>query len=158
SNRPVSAGSYALTEQTQTGYTASTWSCTGGTQTGANIALAVGGAATCTISNDDIGATLTLAKVVTNNNGGTKTLSDFPLTATGPIPPACNPGSISGVTGSTNVTGKLVCAGTYALTEQTQAGYSASTWSCTGGTQSGANISLGLGGSATCTISNNDIG
>jgi hypothetical protein len=149
--RPVSAGSYALTEQTQTGYTPSTWSCTGGTQTGANIALGLGGAATCTISNDDVAPGLTLVKVVTNNSGGTKTLSDFPLTASGPV-------TISGVSGTTAVTGRSVPAGSYALTEQTQAGYTPSTWSCTGGTQSGANIALGLGGSATCTISNDDIG
>jgi hypothetical protein len=49
-----------------------------------------------------------------------------------------------------------VNAGSYALSEQTQTGYTASTWSCSGGTQSGANVSLGLNGSATCTISNND--
>ncbi len=147
--RPVTAGTYALTEQTQTGYTASSWSCSGGTQSGANITLSTGGAATCTISNDDQAASLTLVKVVTNNNGGTKSVSDFPLTATGPT-------TISGVSGTTAVTGRSVNAGTYALTEQAQSGYSASTWSCSGGTQSGANITLGLAGSATCTISNDD--
>jgi hypothetical protein len=155
--RIVSAGTYALSEQTQTGYTASTWSCSGGTQSGANITLGLGSAATCTISNNDNAPTLTLVKTVTNDNGGTKTVSDFALTATGPIPPACTAGSTSGVTGSANVTGKALCAGTYALTEQTQTGYTASSWSCTGGTQSGANITLGLGGSATCTINNNDV-
>jgi prealbumin domain-containing protein len=145
----VSAGSYALTEQTQAGYAPSTWSCSGGSQTGANIALALGGSATCTISNDDIAPTLTLVKVVTNDNGGTKTLSDFPLTASGPV-------TISGVSGTTSVTSRPVNAGSYALTEQTQTGYTASTWSCSGGSQTGANIALPLGGSATCTISNND--
>src|SRR6185436_11117612 len=102
--RPVNGGSYALTEQTQTGYTASSWSCSGGTQTGANIALASGGSATCTIINNDIGPTLTLVKVVTNDNGGTKTLSDFPLTASGPV-------TISGVSGGTAVSGRIVNAG-----------------------------------------------
>src|SRR5205814_4041822 len=125
----------------------STWSCSGGTQTGANIALALGGAATCTISNDDNAPTLTLVKTITNDNGGTKTLSDFPLTATGPV-------TISGVSGTTSVTTRIVNAGSYALTEQTQTGYTASSWSCTGGTQSAANIALALGGSATCTINN----
>jgi hypothetical protein len=138
-----------LTETTLAGYTPSSWSCTGGTQSGANIALALGGAATCTISNDDIAPLLTLVKVVTNDNGGTKTVSDFPLTASGPV-------TISGVTGATSVTGRAVNAGSYALTETTQTGYTASSWSCSGGTQSGANIALALGGAATCTISNND--
>jgi hypothetical protein len=155
--RSVNAGTYALTEQTQTGYTASSWSCSGGTQSGANITLGLGGSATCTISNNDVGPTLTLIKTVTNDNGGTKTVSDFALTASGPIPPSCSAGSTSGVTGNANVTNKVLCAGTYALTEQTQAGYAASSWSCTGGTQSGANITLALAGSATCTINNNDI-
>ncbi|HEX8941902.1 MAG TPA: hypothetical protein VF785_02125, partial [Gemmatimonadaceae bacterium] len=154
--RPVNAGTYALTEQTQAGYAASSWSCSGGTQSGTNITLVLGESSTCTISNNDIGPTLTLVKTVTNDNGGTKTVSDFALTATGPIPPSCSAGSTSGVTGNANVTSKVLCAGTYALSEQTQAGYTASSWSCSGGTQSGANITLGLGGGATCTINNND--
>ena len=49
---------------------------------------------------------LTLVKVVTNDNGGTKTLSDFPLTATGPV-------TISGVSGESAVTGRTVDAGSY---------------------------------------------
>jgi hypothetical protein len=146
----VPAGTYALSEQTQAGYTASAWVCTGaGTQSGANITLTTG-AATCTITNDDVGATLTLTKVVTNDDGGTKTLSDFPLTAqkTGK--------TITGVSGTTAVTGRSVPAGSYALSEQTQAGYTASAWDCTGGSQTGSNIALGLDGSATCTITNDD--
>ena len=121
--RQVSAGTYALTETTQAGYGASTWSCAGGTQSGTNITLATGNNATCSINNNDIGATLTLVKVVTNDAGGTKTLSDFPLTASGPV-------TISGVSGTTDVTNRSVHAGSYALTEQTQAGYTASSWSC----------------------------
>ncbi|HSQ31982.1 MAG TPA: hypothetical protein VLN49_19130, partial [Gemmatimonadaceae bacterium] len=151
-SRQVSAGAYALSEQTQTGYTASSWSCSGASSsTASSVTLAVGNSATCTIINNDIGATLTLVKVVTNDNGGTKTLSDFPLTASGPV-------TISGVSGTTAVTGRGVNAGSYALTEQTQAGYTASSWTCSGGTQTGSNIALGLAGSATCTIINNDNG
>lgn len=148
-SRTVPAGTYALSEQTQAGYTASSWVCTGGTQSGANISI-TSGAASCTITNDDIGATLTLVKVVTNNSGGTKTLSDFPLTATGTAK------TITGVSGTTAVTSRSVPAGSYALSEQTQAGYDASAWVCTGGTQSGSNISLALGGSASCEITNDD--
>src|SRR5207302_1308476 len=141
---------YALTEQTQAGYTPSSWSCTGGTQTGANIALALGGSATCTINNDDNPPSLTLVKVVTNNDGGRSAEPGVGLTGSGPV-------TISGVSGATAVTGRVVNAGSYALTEQTQAGYTASSWSCSGGTQTGANIALALAGSATCTISNDDI-
>ena len=49
--------------------------------------------ATCTITNDDQPATLTLVKTVTNDNGGTAVPTDWTLTATGPTP-------ISGTTGS----------------------------------------------------------
>jgi hypothetical protein len=148
SNATVNAGSYALTEQTQPGYTASAWVCTGtGTQTNANIALAPGQSATCTITNTAQPAHLTLVKVVNNANGGTKTLADFPLTATGPTP-------ITGVSGTSAVTNATVNAGSYALTEQTQPGYTASAWLCNGGTQTGSSIALGLGQSATCTITN----
>src|SRR5262249_59155438 len=37
-----------------------------------------------------------------------------------------------------------------------QTGSMPSAWSCVGGTQNGANITVGLGESATCTINNND--
>src|SRR5207247_5365497 len=103
-----------------------------------------------TISNADIVAQLTLVKVVTNNNGGTKTISDFPLTAGTAIV-----GQISGNPGATNV---AVDAGTYALSEVTQAGYTPSAWSCNAGSLSVASLTLGLAQSATCTISNDDIG
>ena len=39
-----------------------------------------------------------------------------------------------------------VNAGTYALSETNVAGYAAGDWSCVGGTQDGANITLALGG------------
>ena len=71
-NAPVNAGAYTLSESGPAGYTASGWVCTGGgTQTGASIELAVGESATCTITNDDIPATLTLVKQVVNDDGGT---------------------------------------------------------------------------------------
>ena len=40
--------------------------------------------ATCTITNDDNAPTLTLVKVVVNDNGGTAVETDSTLTATGP--------------------------------------------------------------------------
>src|SRR5207245_616084 len=47
-------------------------------------------------------------------------------------------------------------ADTYTLAESGPAGYTAGAWSCTGGTQNGSTITVGLGQSATCTINNND--
>lgn len=45
-------------------------------------------------------------------------------------------------------------AGTYVLSESGPAGYLASQWSCTGGTQSGNSITLGVGDVAVCQIHN----
>src|SRR2546426_7912948 len=45
--------------------------------------VGIGGEATCTITNDDNPPVLHLRKVVTNDNGGTKTVADFTLTANG---------------------------------------------------------------------------
>jgi hypothetical protein len=145
-NVPVNAGTYTPSEVTVAGYTASAFVCTGG---GATVTLALGQSATCTVSNDDQPAHLTLVKVVTNNDGGTKTLSDFPLSATGPTPIT---NQISGSAGATNVT---VNAGTYNFSEVTQAGYAASSFTCVGGNNS-VPLVLGLNHSATCTVSNDD--
>jgi hypothetical protein len=95
---------------------------------------------------------LTLKKVVVNDNGGTATKADFTLAAAGPV-------TISGKDGEPAVTGAIVQAGTYTLSETGPAGYDASQWSCVknGGTPvSGSSISLQNGDSATCTITNND--
>src|SRR6185436_2212819 len=62
---------------------------------------------------------LTLVKVIVNDNGGTRTVTDFPLTATS------GPTTITGISGSTEVTSQAVPAGTYNLSETTQADYTA---------------------------------
>src|SRR5439155_18647527 len=79
----VNAGSYALSEQTLAGYTASAWVCAPIAASGSNVTLPLGQSTTCTIGNDDDQPHLTLVKVVTNNSGGTKTISDLQLTANG---------------------------------------------------------------------------
>lgn len=155
---PVNSGSnfkadtYTLAESGGlSGYTASVWSCTNGvTVTAGQITLGLGQSTVCTITNSDTPAHLTLVKVVTNDNGGAKTVTDFSLTATGPT-------TITGVSGTGAVTNAAVSAGSYALSEVTQTGYAPSSWFCTGGTQSGSNIALTLGQSATCTITNDDV-
>ena len=101
----------------------------------------------CVITNDDIPPSLTLVKVVINDNGGTAVAADFTLSANGPTP-------ISGAGGATS--GPDFSAGSYALSETIVAGYTASAWVCSGGSQSGASIALANGESATCTITNND--
>ena len=102
----------------------------------------------CVITNDDVAPSLTLVKVVVNDNGGTAAKTDFTLTASGPTP-------ISGAGGAAS--GANFSAGSYALSETTVAGYTAGAWVCTGtGTQTGSSIALANGQSATCTITNDD--
>ncbi|HYU66972.1 MAG TPA: hypothetical protein VEK09_09490, partial [Jatrophihabitantaceae bacterium] len=146
----VHAGTYTLTETQLAGYTAGAWSCSGGTFTAPDkIALALGQSATCTINNDDIAPALHLRKVVVNDNGGTKTVADFTLTANG-----AGTNDLSGI--SPVDSGAGLKADTWALSETNVYGYSASAWVCVGGSQSGSSISLAVGQSATCTITNDD--
>ncbi|MGR4877084.1 isopeptide-forming domain-containing fimbrial protein, partial [Pseudoxanthomonas sp. LARHCG66] len=152
-NVAVPVGTYALSEAGgPAGYTAGTYSCVvnGGTAiVSDSIALAGGDIATCTITNDDQAATLTLVKTVVNDNGGTATVSDFPLTATGPT-------TITGISGTAAVTNAPVNAGVYTLSEPVVAGYTAGAWSCTAGALSGNQLTLANGDSATCSIVNDD--
>ncbi len=94
--------------------------------------------------------TLTLAKTVTNDNGGSAAVTAWTLQAAGPV-------TISGTSGSAAVTAVSVNAGTYALSESGgPSGYAAGSWSCTAGILSGSNLTLSAGQNATCTINNND--
>ena len=95
-------------------------------------------------------ATLTLAKTVTNDNGGSATTAAFTLSAAGPT-------TISGVSGNAAVTNVNVQPGVYALSETNVTGYAASAWSCTAGSLSGSNLTVSSGQNITCTINNNDI-
>ena len=146
----LKADTFVLSETSLAGYTASDWVCTGeGTQDGASITLGLDEEATCTITNDDIAPKLHLRKIVVNDNGGTKTVADFTLSANGT-------GS-NDLTGTTPVdSGAGLKADTWALSETNVYGYTASAWSCVGGTQNGSNITVGIGGEATCTITNDD--
>ena len=85
------------------------------------VTLGNGQDATCTITNDDIPATLTLKKTVVN---GAAVATDWILSAAGPTP-------ISGTTGATTVTNAPVSAGEYTLSEGGPENYLASAWSCT---------------------------
>ena len=141
------AGSFVASETTQAGYAASSWG--GDCAADGSVTLNIGDNKTCTITNNDIAPILHLRKVVVNDHGGTKTEADFTLTANG--------------TGSNDLTGTSpvdsgagLKADTWALSETTVYGYTASSWSCVGGTQNGSNITLGVGEEATCTITNDD--
>ena len=146
----IAAGTYTISEDPNSSYSATfSASCPNGA-----ITLASNESKTCTITNDDIAPlpnpTLTLVKTVIIDNGGTAVDADWTLSASGPTP-------ISGVEGDVAITSATVSAGTYNLSESGPAGYSASDWVCVGGTQDDADtVTLDLGESATCTITNDD--
>ena len=146
---------YTLAEIDHPGYKEGKWSCVDNkTQRRVGsyqFTLAEGQSVTCTITNDDIAPSLQLVKVVNNNYGGEAKVTDWTLTATGPT-------TISGKGGVTS--GNNFAAGTYTLSESGDVtGYDASSWSCTNGVTVDANngITLGLGESTVCTITNSDI-
>lgn len=89
--------------------------------------------------------TLTLVKQLFSPNDEA---TDWTLSASGPT-------VLSGVTGSTEVTNVVVTPGEYNLSEAGPATYTASNWSCVGGTQNDDNtVTLAEGDNVTCTIVN----
>jgi uncharacterized repeat protein (TIGR01451 family) len=136
------AGSYDLSESGgPAGYDASDWVCTEGQVDGDTVSVGLGEDITCTITNDDQPATLIVKKVVVNDNGGTATADDFGFQV--------NSGAVQAfqADGQNDLT---VAAGTYSVTEPAEPGYTTAYQGC-------ANIVLALGGTATCTVTNNDV-
>ena len=143
----LDAGSYTVSETGPPGYSSSTEGDCSGT-------INIGETKTCTITNDDNGPTLTLDKILVNDNGGTAAESDWTLTAAGPTN-LSGPGAADSTDVVSDATFK---AGTYTLSESTgPAGYAAGAWTCVGGIQDGNQITLELRQSATCTITNDDV-
>jgi hypothetical protein len=148
-NAPVSAGSYTLGEDDggPSGYTPSLYSCVknGGSPVSSNsLTLANGDNATCTITNDDQPATLIVIKHVNNDNGRTKTASEFTMQVSGSnvLPSASFAGSESGTTVTLD-------AGDYSVDEAATQGYVKSIGeNCSGKIKNGETV--------TCTITNDD--
>ena len=136
----VTAGAHVVSEDPVVGYT----SVIGGDCDAAgNVTVAAGEDKTCTITNDDIGPetpTLTVTKVVTNDDGGTAAVGDFTLRIDGnPVPSD----AVNEVT-----------AGAHVVSEDPVAGYI----SVIGGDCDAAgNVTLAAGEKKTCTITNDDI-
>jgi len=143
------AGVYALSESSLPGYTNTSITCDNTQGEVTEVTIGIGDTVTCTFINDDVAPTLKLVKEVTNDNGGDAVADDWTLTATGN-------GGFSNDGGS-GVFETVIAGVTYTLGESGPDGYSAGDWSCDGGTQNGAEITLGLDDDVTCTIVNNDI-
>ena len=162
-------GSHAFTEAPVTGYDEGVpgttgWSCSpvAASKTAPGdgaVTLAAGDNVTCTITNDDQGSSLTLVKVIKNDNGGIKTVGDFGLqTSAGALNFTCQ---TVGTTTTCTSDAINTTPNTYTFSENNVAGYTEGTWSCspTAAETSafdGGSVVIALGKNVTCTIENND--
>ena len=130
----LAPGAYAVTETGgPTGYTGTfSADCVG--------SIALGQVKTCTVTNDDRPAKLIVKKIVINDDGGTKTAADFSFKVNGGSATAFE------ADGQNDLT---VNAGNYSVTEPAAAGYTTTYDNCN-------ELTLANGGTATCTITNND--
>ena len=134
----LNAGNYTVTETGPSGYTQSN-------SAGCSGSIANGASASCTVTNNDNAASLTVTKTVINDNGGTAVASNFTITVAGTAVPGGTtsfPGSASGTTISLN-------AGSYTVTETGPAGYTQSN-------SAGCSGTVANGASASCTVTNDD--
>jgi len=130
----LDAGTYEVTEPAvPAGYSQTgSGDCSG--------TIVAGETKTCTITNDDIAPQLIVNKIVVNDSGGAKVISEFPLFIDG--------GSVtSGVVSTTSI-------GSHTVSETSDFHY----MSVIGGDcATDGTITLALGDVKTCTITNDDI-
>ncbi|MGH3372085.1 MAG: InlB B-repeat-containing protein, partial [Nocardioidaceae bacterium] len=149
--RTLSAGTFVVSESGgPEGYAATIG---GECAPDGTITLALADTASCTITNNDIGPgdapTLKLIKHVVNDDGGTKSASDFSLHVKGggaDVAGSPQPGSSSG-------TGYTLDPGTYGVSEDAVTGYAAT---FSGDCDAHGQVALAPGESKTCTITNDD--
>jgi len=135
----LTAGNHNASEvMNVSGYSASSW--TGDCAADGSITLSLDQDATCYITNDDQPAYITVVKLVTNDNGGTAAPDEFNLT-------------LEGSSVSSGVANK-VAPGTYTAGETLLSGYSFEGY--TGDCDGNGDVTVALGESKTCTLTNND--
>ena len=130
----LDAGVYSVGETEIAGYTASySTDCSG--------SIVIGESKTCTITNDDQPGTLTINKVVVNDDGGSLAADDFSFQVNGGSNTAFESDGSNAIT---------VNAGTYNVTESPESGYVPTSNTC-------FDVVVANGGSESCTITNDDI-
>lgn len=145
---------YTLDENVLAGYDWTTLSCTGNpntTKAAPTVSLKPGDNVTCTFTNNDQPASLTLIKKVDASNGGNAVAADWNQKLT------AKRGSDATLLFNHNETKTNLPAGTYTLNElQTVAGYEWSELVCSTGGSSLSNktVTIANGGAATCTFTN----
>ncbi len=148
----INAGTYSAVENTFPGYTMTGNTCT-------NVVVANGGTASCTITNDDNAATLTVVKNVINDNGGTATVTDFGITNNN-SGLTFGTGVVIGSTTTYTSTPTVLSNTNYTLSEIDLAGYAEGIWTCndsTTGTGRSVTVNLDESENVTCTVTNEDV-
>ncbi|MBV7328370.1 hypothetical protein KFU94_08940 [Chloroflexi bacterium TSY] len=133
----VTVGTHVVTETNPIGYTATFG---GDCDESGNVTLAADENKVCIIYNDDIPASLTVTKVITNDNGGTLTVSEVPLFID-------SNAVTSGVANTVN-------AGTYTVSETNPTGYTATFG---GDCDAAGTVTVALGENRECIIYNDDL-
>ena len=133
----LEAGTYVVSEDANASYSRS---FSGDCDVNGSVVLATGDDKTCTITNDDIApATINVIKTVINDNGRTKTVTDFPLFVNG----------VSVVSGVTNT----FPAAAYTITETIDPDY---TQTFSGDCDATGHLNLNPGDGKVCIITNDD--
>ncbi|MFH1366444.1 MAG: SdrD B-like domain-containing protein [Patescibacteria group bacterium] len=146
-NNVLANTEHTASETEDPGYAAYLWG--GDCNIDGTITLQPGDQKICYITNDDIAPTLKLVKNVTTDNGGNETAVDWTLYATG------NQGFNDSGDSATFHT--VLANEMYTLSENGPAGYSASGWSCNGGSLvNGNELTLNVNEYVTCEITNDD--
>ncbi len=128
----LDAGEYSVTEDSNSAYTSFFENCNG--------TIANGETKTCTITNDDKPAKLTVIKEVVNDNGGIKGVGDFSLFIDSePV---------------TSGNGTYLLTGVYTVSEGADSGYAATFG---GDCNESGSVTLEENDTKTCMITNNDI-
>jgi CSLREA domain-containing protein len=137
----VAGNAYTVDAEDVFGYTLSY-------SAGCNVTLNEGDASTCTVTADDVAPTLKVVTTVVNDDGGTKTTSDFNAhvrQGATDVPGSPQPGGAGTI--------YTLSPGDYAVSADGQPGYSASV---TGDCDPNGAVTLAVGDVATCTITLDD--
>jgi hypothetical protein len=138
----LTAGTYTVSEDANTAYTAS---FSGDCDSSGNVTMNAGSNLTCTITNDDVAVaaiattgTITVTKVVVNTGGGTAVVGSFPL-------------FINGTSATSGVAATLAAPAAYTVTETASTNY---TGVFSGDCNASGVIDLAVSENATCTLTN----
>jgi uncharacterized repeat protein (TIGR01451 family) len=133
-------GSYSVAEPAANGYTTSYANSQDGDLDCADLSVTADGNVTCTIRNNDRPGTLIVTKVLTTDDGSDATCADFSFKVNGGSAVAFEADCSNSMT---------VNAGSYSVVETDADGFDTGYANCSG-------LQIANGGSATCTISNDD--